>query len=207
MNEGANALVFWILVPLFVAVGLYLIWYSRRRKKMLKTFAKTHQLLIRPEQEQALQKTLDSCFSLKNENLVRSFGQLSSLVDGGNVWVFRAVELLDLNPHSQSYSTHFSRIVALFGISTSHDEFFILDNSMQARPRIPGSNTPSSEVTEISQRLAASHNARHALSVTLNSKHGLIYFEPLGTGGEALSDVESLYSIANNMYAELSGNV
>lgn len=54
MNDGSGALVFWILGPLFGALGLCLIWYSRRRKKMLEAFAKTHQLQIRPEYEKEL---------------------------------------------------------------------------------------------------------------------------------------------------------
>ncbi len=207
MNEGAGAVVFWILVPLFVAVGLYLIWYSRRRKKMLEAFSQTHRLRIRPEHEKELQKTLDSCFSLKDENLVRSFGQLSSLVDGESIWLFRTVELLDLNPHAQSYSTHFPRIVALFDISKDHDEFFVLDKSMQASQMLPRSNSPNPHVTELAKRIAASCKARHPLSVTLTGGHGLIYFEPLVTGGETISDVNSLYCIAKNMCEKLSEDV
>lgn len=206
MNEGSDALVLWILVPVFAAVGLYLIWYSRRRKKMLAEFAKTHQLCIRPEHGDALQKTLDSCFALENENFVRSFGQLSSLVDGGSIWLFRTVELLDLNPHGQSTATHFSRVAALFGVSTGHDEFFVLDTSMQVRQRIPGANPPKPDAAEVTQRVAASCNARHSLSVTLAQGHGLIYFEPLITGGETLSDVNCLYSVAKNMREELARN-
>jgi hypothetical protein len=203
MNQGSSALVFGILVPLFIAVGLYLIWYSRRRKKMLDVFAKTHQLSIRPEHADELQKTLDSCFSLKDKNLVRSFDRLSSLIDGGSIWLFRAVELLDLNPHGQSYSTHFPRIAALFEVSAGYDEFFLLDKSMRARQRLPEPDDVDAGVVEITKKIAASCNARHALSVTLAHGHGLIYFEPLVTGGETISDVAVLYGIAKNMRAEL----
>jgi hypothetical protein len=207
MSEGSGSLVFLILILLFMAVGLYLIWYSRRRKKMLDAFAKTHQLRIRPEHEKELQKTLDSCFLLKDKGLVRSFGQLSSLVDGESNWLFRAVELLDLNPHAQSYSTHFSRIVALFDILTDHDEFFVLNKSMQASQKLPRSKSPNPMIIEITKRIAKSCKARHTLSVTLTCGHGLIYFEPLTTGGETISDVSSLYCIAKNMSEKLSGNV
>jgi len=207
MNEGSGALVFWILAPLFVAVGLYLFWYSRRRKKMLEAFAKIHQLRIRPEYEKELQRTLDTCFTLKDEGLVRSFGQLSSLVDGESIWLFRAVELLDLNPHAQSYSTHFARIVALFDISKDHDEFFVLDKSFHANKRLSGSKSPNPNVIEISKQIAKSCKARHPLSMTLTRGHGLIYFEPSVTGGETINDVNSLYCIAKNMCEKLSENV
>lgn len=207
MGEGSDAVVFWILFPVFAAVGLYLFWYSRRRKKMLEAFAKMHNLRIRPEYKEDLQKTLDTCFSLGDTSLERSFGQLASLVDGGSIWLFRAVELLDLNPHAQSSSTHFPRIAALFDHSTEHEEFFVLDKSMQTRQRLPGSKSPDIKVTEIAKRTAISCKARHPLSVTVTRGHGLIYFEPLATGGETISDVNSLYCIAKNMCARLSGDV
>jgi len=74
MQDGANTLVFWILAPLFAAVGLYLIWYSRRREKMLEAFARAHRLRVRTDCKEEIQKTLDDCFSLAGAGLVRSFG-------------------------------------------------------------------------------------------------------------------------------------
>lgn len=207
MNEGTGAVVFWILIPLFVALGLYLFWYSRRRKKMLGMFAKIHQFQIRPDYDKELQETLDTFFSFKDSGLVRSFGQLSSLIEGESIWLFRAVELLDLNPIAQSYTTHYPRIVALFDTSTVHEEFFVLDKSMQARQRLPRSKAPNTKVTEIVKRTATSCKARHPLSVTLTSGHGLIYFEPFVTGGETINDVDSLYCIAKDIGEKLSGSI
>lgn len=206
MNEGSGALVFWILIPLFGAVGLYLLWYSRRRKKMLESFTKTNQFLFRPEQKNALQKTLDCCFSLKQESMVRSFGQLSSPVEKESIKLFRTVELLDLNPHARSNSTHFSRIAALFKIPKIYEEFFILDKSMQARRRIPDSRPINPDVLQQSKQIAAECEARHTLSVTLGSGYGLIYFEPIVTGGETMSDVNCLYCIAKSLRKAFSGN-
>ena len=82
MNEVSGSLVFWILVPLFVAVGLSLFWFSKRCNKMIETFAKMHQLRMRAEFDKKLQETLDSCFSLKDRGLARIFDRLSSLVGG-----------------------------------------------------------------------------------------------------------------------------
>jgi hypothetical protein len=172
---------------------------------MLETFAKTHRLSIRPEYESDLQKTLDDCFSLEAKGLVRSFSRLSSIVDGGRVWLFRAVELLDLNPRAQSYSTHYSRIAALFDVPTkSNDEFFLLDKSMRVNQRLPETEPPDSYAIETLKRIAQSCEARHSLSVTFAHGHGLIYFEPLVTGGEVMSDVNSLYCIAQKMCEKLS---
>jgi hypothetical protein len=167
---------------------------------MLEAFAKAHRFRVRPEYEKEFQKTLDSSFSLNEDGLVRSFGQLSSLVHDGHIWIFRAVELLDLNPHAQSYSTHFSRIVALFDAPPGLDDFFMLNKSMQAIQRLPRSKPPNPEVTDATKRVAVSCKARHPLSVTVTHGQGLIYFEPLVTGGETIDDVDCLYCIAKGMH-------
>jgi hypothetical protein len=196
-------LVFWILGPLFAALGLYLLWYSRRRRRMLEAFAGKHRLRIQPGYREKLQETLDGAFSLEGEGLVRSLSQLSSIVDGGSVRIFRTIELLDLNPYAQSYTTHYNRIAALFEIPAGHDEFFLLDKSMQASRMLPGAGTPAPEVVDLARRAAVSCSARHPLSVTLARGHGLIYFEPLVVGGESLGDVDSLYCIAKQLHDAL----
>jgi len=202
MNQGSNSIVLWMLVPLFIAAGFFLIWYTPHRKAMLQTFSKKYHLPIRPERKEELQKSLDDFFSLKHLSLVRSFAQLSSIIDAGPIWLFRTVELLDLNPLARSYSTHFSRIAALFKVSTNHEEFFILKKSMHAIQKLPRSKTLNNELTDIIKPITVSCNARHPLSVTLVNGHGLIYFEPLITGGETISDIECLYCIAKKMYEE-----
>jgi hypothetical protein len=201
-----NALLFWILCAAFAAVGLHMILYSRRRRRMLESFAEKHQFKIKPDHEGAIQKVLDTCFSLKSNNLVRSFGQLSSLVDGGTIWLFRSIELLDLNPYGKSESTHFPRIAALFDISKTHNAFFVLGKSMQTRPMIPGAAEIKAEVARLATQSASACDARHPLSVTLAQGHALIYFEPLVTGGEKPADVEALYCIAQNMRHELASD-
>jgi hypothetical protein len=205
MNEGAGNIALWILLPAFAAVGLYLVWYSRRRKQMLEAFARTHQFLLRPERIDELQADLDRCFTLKDEALLRSFGQLSTPVDAERIWIFRAVELLDLNPHAQSSSTHFSRIIVLFDVAASYNEFFVLDKSGQAQQRLSGRPVPSADVIEIAKRIVTQCAVRHAISVTLSDGRGLIYLEPSITGGETLEDVSSLYCAAKGMAEALAG--
>ncbi len=192
MNESSDMLVLWILGPLFLAVGIHLLWYTRRRKKMLEAFAKTRSLRVRPERKEALRKTLEHCFSIKRDGLVRRFDQLSDPADGGSFLLFRAVELLDLNPHGQAHNTHSPRMTALFDVPTHHDELFLLDRSMRAAARLPASRAPDPDVAELARRAATSAGARHPLSVTLAGGKGLIYYEPLLTGGETMGDVDAL---------------
>lgn len=201
MNEGT--IVAWILIPTFLAVGVYLIWYSRRRKKLVESFADLHQLPMCPERKAQIQVALDTSFVLK-DGLVRTFGQLSSLVDGFGIWMFRTVELLDLDPHAQSHSTHFNRIAALFEISADHGEFFLLDAAGQPHRKLPGRNQPNAAVVKTVRLISQACSVRHALSVTLSRGHGLIYLEPAVVGGETMADVNTLYCVAKKMRAELA---
>ena len=75
---------------------------------------------------------------------------------------------------------------------------------MQIIKKLPKSKSPNPNATNISKQAAKSCKARHAISVTLKGRHGLIYFEPLVAGGETISDINSLYCIAKNMCKKLS---
>lgn len=129
MNEGSATSIGWLLGVAFVAVGLYLVWYSQRRKKMLAAFAVEHGFAIDRSSTAQLQQSLEPCLQFDIAGIVREFGQLSTLVDAGTVLIFRAVELIDLSPNTQPNSTHFSRIAAFFDISNAYDEYFLIRKS------------------------------------------------------------------------------
>ncbi len=204
MTANSDTLLLWILLPLFAAVGLYLFWYSRQKKKTLEAFAWAQQVPFRPELETELLATLDRCFPLQENGLIRSFEQLSSIIDAGPVRMFSAVELLDLNPHAQASSTHFSRIAALFKAPEEFDEYFLLNRAGQVNTILPAGKSPAAHITELTREAATTSRAEHTLSVTLKNGYGLIYLEPLVTGGETLTDIEALYSIARKMHQTLS---
>jgi hypothetical protein len=115
------------------------------------------------------------------------------------------VELLDLNPGTKAYSTHFTRIIALFRITTDVNEFFGLNKSLQITQKISGSDTLSPDVETVTKHITLSCNAPHNISITFAHGHGLIYFEPMITGGESLQDIECLYCIAKKMHVEFGG--
>lgn len=196
-------LVWWIIVPVFLSVCAYLIWFARRRRKMLETFATAHRFDVRPDLEDDVQNVLDDCFSLHENGLVRSFGQISSVVDGGAIRLFRSVELLDLNPAGTSQSTHLPRIAALVDVADQDSASFVLDRSGRASPLIPGSEPVDSGIPNIVSRIAVASSARHGLTVTMAKGKMLVYLNPLVTGGETAADVESLYSIAKRLRDEL----
>jgi hypothetical protein len=205
MDEPSGMTVFWILGPLFVAVGLYLAWYTRRRRRLLETFAARHGFPVLQTVAEPLQALLDERFALEGEGLVRSFGQVASVVEGDGVRLFRAVELLDLNPYAQADSTHFARIAALFGVPASLDAFFLVERDGRTRSRFGGAGPSDAALVEVVRQTVAACGGRHPLSVTFAGGSGLVYFEPRVTGGENAEDISALYAIAMQVREGLSG--
>jgi len=95
----------------------------------------------------------------------------------------------------------------LFDIPIEYEEFFVLDKSMRVIRRLPEANRPDPDLVKEVKRITGLCGSRHPLSVTLGKGCGLIYFEPLVTGGENLSDVDSLYCIAEKIRENLAGDI
>jgi hypothetical protein len=199
MSEALTLSIGWIIGAVFAAVGLYLVWYSQRRKKMLTTFAAKHSFAIDGNRTAKLEHSLAQCLRVGIPGIVREFGQLSTPVDAGSVQIFRAVELIDLSPNTQPDSTHFSRIAALFDIAQEYDEYFLLRKSREVANLHPFHESLDTNAVQVAADIALSCEARHTLSVTLRRGKGLAYFEPTLTGGENKADIDALYCIAKGM--------
>jgi hypothetical protein len=193
----------WILVAAFVAVGIHLLLYARRRKKMLRDFARRHLLTVSEDYREHVQDILDRCFQLEQSGLVRSFSRISEVVQADGVWIFRAIELLRLRPSGNSRRDYSNRLAAVFAVDSSHQEFFLLDRSGQAVSRVPGAQPPDAAVTEVVQEAVRSCDAKHPLSVTLSDGQALIYFRPLIVGGEKPADIDAIYCLAREMGRKL----
>ena len=199
MSEASAGSIGWIIGAAFAAVGLYLVWYSQRRKKMLTTFAAEHGFAIDHNRTAKLEHSLADCLRFGIAGIVREFGQLSTPVDAGTVQIFRAVELIDLSQDTQPDSTHFSRIAAFFDISKNYDEYFLLSSSQGISNLHPIHDSPDTLAVQVATDIVRSCEARHTLSVTLRNGKGLLYFEPTVTGAENKADIEALYCIAKGM--------
>ncbi|MBV1789814.1 hypothetical protein KQ940_17295 [Marinobacterium sp. D7] len=186
----------WILLPLFATVGLYLIWYARRRRRMMARFAREKGLSIRRDYRKPLQRCLDNAFALPQTEATRSFGQLAAIVDAEKAWLFLAVELLDLSRYGQAQSTHFPRLAALFKVRPELEGFFLIDTLGRVEDLVPEIPPAKPGVVTAAHEAMKAHGAGHTLSVTLSNGYGLIYFEPRITGAGDRADLESLYGIA-----------
>lgn len=202
--SNSPELVFSLLTIAFTAVGIHLWRYGRKRKRLMQQFAKSQGVSFKPELIQLLEQTLEACFTLPYTGLVRSFAQFSNLINAGEIQLFQCVELLDLNPHAHSESTHFSRIAALYKVDQSEQCFFIYYPSGTHAPRLAQQWQPSQSILEKIEKPIKTAAIRHPLSITINNGMMLIYFEPLITGGESAEDIKALYQTAKRLHQALT---
>jgi hypothetical protein len=192
--------VFWILVPLFVAVGAYLVWYSRRGRRLVMAFAREKGLRYRPGDDGQLAAALDEALGFDEPGLVRSFGQVRDIVyDRESVQLFRTVELLDLNRYGTSQSTHYSRVAVTFEVSPDLELFALVSPDLRCQSRLGSDSSVPQEPVTVIRSVLENQRPRCPLSVTLKRGRGLIYLEPLVTGNVRPEDLEYLIAIGRGL--------
>jgi hypothetical protein len=194
--------IFWILVPIFLAVGLYLVWYSRRTRRMISDFASAKNLTYHGGDDGQLAAVLDEALRFERPGVVRSFGQIRDIVyDDDTVVLFRTVELLDLSPYGSSQSTHQGRVAATFEVSDRHDLFVLVHPDLQCQSRVGSESAiPEEDVATIRGALEK-RPPRCPLSVTLKRGRGLVYLEPRVTGNVKPEDLNYLIATGRDLRA------
>ncbi len=186
-----------ILVPAFVLVGLWLLIYSRRRSRMLKSFATRHALVYRPGEDGGLEQELNRAFALPLP-LGRDFSRVRDIAEGEGVRLFRVTEALDLNPYGQAQNTHFGRIAVFMAADTDADLFFRTRGPRKIDFVLPGETgrNQADGTFRTLRQILADNPPPCTLSVTIRNGRFLAYLEPLVTGGEKEPDLGYLYRLA-----------
>lgn len=194
--------IFWILVPIFLALALYLIWYSRRTRRLISDFARAKNLRYRRGDDGRLAAALDEALRFEQPGLVRSFGQIRDIVyDDDTVVLFRTVELLDLSPYGSSQTTHQSRVATTFEVSDRYDLFVLVHPDLHWQSRLgSGSAVPKEDVAVI-RGVLEKRPPRCPLSVTLKRGRGLVYLEPRVTGSVKSKDLDYLIATGQGLRA------
>jgi hypothetical protein len=192
----------WILVPIFVGVGLYLIWYSRRTRRMILDFARAKNLRYRGGDGGQLAAALDEAMRFERPGLVRSFGQIRDMVYGDDtVVLFRTVELLDLSFYGPSQNTHQGRVAATFEVSDRHDLFVLVHPDLRCQSRLGSESAVAEGDIAIIRGVLEERRPRCPLSVTLKRGRGLVYLEPRVTGSVKSEDFDYLIATGRDLRA------
>jgi hypothetical protein len=208
MNTAGDTRVFYILIPLFMAVGVYLLVYSRNRAVMLRRLAKERDLKHTPKDDGQMATELDKAFYLPEPGYARAFMRVRDIVrkkvQDGAIALMRFTELLDLNPRGQSGHRHGNHLGATFPAPAGMDLFMIRQsNGHYVNQYPPGRNPAKQPGFETVRQVVEADPPAHPLSITFSRGRGLVYLMPLRTGSEKLPDARYLFGLAERLHAAL----
>lgn len=203
-RASGDVWVFWALGAAFLAVGVHLFLFGRRRRKMLHRFARGHALSYDPDPSDALEEEMNRAFRLDEVGFVRAFMRVRDTVGDGRIRVFRCVELLDLDRWGSGQNPHHNRIAALFPADPALRHW-----SMHGRDahRLDGVVPKGHMDPAVSERVEATlseHPPRCPISLTVSGGLGLLYLEPTMVGSETEADVEYLFTLADELARRLA---
>jgi hypothetical protein len=121
--------VFFILIPIFVLIGLWLLIYSKRRSNLVKGFGTNNGLFYRQRDDGTLEQALTRAFALKAP-LGRDFSRIRDIVEDDGICLFRVTEVLDLSHYGMPQNTHFGRIAVFFETKKDLESFFLVKNAV-----------------------------------------------------------------------------
>ncbi len=203
MNTEGDMKVFFILLPLFLAVGVYLLVYGRKRAAMMREFAARRGLKHLSGDDIGLTGELNGKFGLSGGR-ARSFSKVRDIVASDEVLLFRCVELLDLNPYRKSAATHHGRIAVTFKVPEDVDLFVSRDPDGTYRSVYPPAADLSRErLFPAIKEVVEKDPPPHVLSMTFREGRALLYLLPLVVGSEKREDLDYLFRTAERLSSTL----
>jgi hypothetical protein len=203
MKASGSMEVFWILGAVFVALGVYLFIYSRRRGRLMRDFAIMRGLSYAARDDDGLEQELERVLDYSIPGIARSFFRIRDIIQGAGITMFRGTELLDLTPYGKSQNTHFGRIAAYFDIGSDSDVYVTFMPDGGYRDRHPaGGNPEEAAGFAVLKTAIGEEPLSHPFSATLRGGKALLYFEPT-FGSEKPDDLQQLYELAHELKQKL----
>ena len=195
----ANSLVFILLGVAFAAVGLHLVFYSRRQAGVIRKFAESRGYPHTDRDDGSLEDQLERAFEIEDAGCVRAFSQVRDIVCLPSGKLFRAVELIDLNPHASPDSPHHARVAVIFPCASERSGIFHIGSDLGVHQRYPREDDPvSARFPDLSPQVGIAPPP-HPLSLTLMRGNGLAYLEPAVTGSMAETHLTYLADLAERL--------
>lgn len=199
-----NPVVFVLLGVAFAAVGVHLFVYSRRRAAVLRRFAQSRGLPFEERDDGSLERHLDRAFGIEDPGCARAFGQMSDIVSLPQGKLFRAVELIDLNPHASVQSPHQARAAVLFPGAPEWSGIFHVTSDLAVRQRYPRERGPAHVGMPRLFEQAGAAAPPHPLCLTFMRGQGLAYLEPAITGSVTEAHLTYLADLAARFSSHLA---
>ncbi len=201
MTTHGDPKVFFILVPLFLALCIYLIIYNKKKAAFLKKFSTSRGLQYRPKDNGRLEDDLSSKLEIKEPGYVRTVFGIKDIIRYDSIRIFRCTELLDLDRYGTPQNTHFHRLALTFDLPEEVSLFFLFDPKRREY-RQPGPQKINLEGNRTFQAVKSCLGEMpppYPLSVTFSRGLVFLYLEPLMVGGEQEKDVEYLLELGKKL--------
>jgi hypothetical protein len=199
--------VFLILIPIFAALGIYLILYNKKKSTLFKNFSSARGLQYQKKDDGQIEIVLSEKLKIEEPSYVRSISDVKDIIRYGEILIFRCTELLDLYKYGNSQTTHFPRVALSFDAPQAASVFFIFypktGEYKSCYP--PDKNLNEDKYFQKVQSLLRDFSPPHPVSITFSRGTAFIYLEPLVVGGEKEGDLDYLLNLGKRIKDILGG--
>jgi len=194
VDIDGNGLVFVVLGAAFAGVAIHLLLWSRRQSRLVRRFARERGLDYRAGGSSRLEDAVNACAAMEETGIVRAFSGLRDVVslDGGTL--FRATELLDLNPWGSPQNTHQKRTAVFFRAPEAPAGIFFVTPTLSVEQRYPRGGSAAEQVRSHLEQ-AGIPAPPCTLSLSLAPGGGIAYLEPAITGALSRRHLEYLVDL------------
>lgn len=193
--------VFFILIPIFAVLGLYLIIYNRKKSALFKNFSSARGLRHQKKDDGQIERTLSEKLKIEEPNYVRTISGVKDIIRYGEILIFRCTELLDLYKYGNPQTTHFPRVALSFDAPQDASLFFIFyPKTAEYKSCYPSDkNINEDKYFQNIKSLLRDLPPQHPVSITLSRGSAFIYLKPLVVGGEKETDLDYLLNLGKRI--------
>ena len=193
--------VFFILVPIFAAVGVYLVVYNRKKSALFRDFSSSKGLQYQKRDDGYIEKALTEQLKIEEPNYVRAISGVKDIIRHGEIIIFRCTELLDLYKYGNPQTTHFPRVALSFDTPQDASLFFVLypktGEYKSCYP--PDKNLNEDKYFQNTKSALQDFPPPHPVTITLSRSTAFIYLEPLVIGSEKERELDYLLNLGKKL--------
>jgi hypothetical protein len=201
MSASGDTTVFFILLPIFVAVGIYLIIYNKKKSAVFRNFCSARGLRYQKKDDGQIEKALTEKLRIEEPNYTRAISGVKDIIRYGEILIFRCTELLDLYKYGNPQTTHFPRAALSFEAPHDASLFFIFFPKTGEYKSFypPDKNLNEDKYFQNIKSILPDLPPPHPVSITLSRGTAFIYLEPLVVGREKESDLDYLLNLGKKL--------
>jgi len=197
MSASGDPKLFFLLIPIFAAVGIYLIIYNKKKSALFKNFSSSRGLQYQQKDDGQIERALTEKLKIEEPNYARAISGVKDIIRYGEILIFRCTELLDLYKYGNPQTTHFPRVALSFDAPKDASLFFIFypktGEYKSCYP--PDKNLNEDKYFQNIKSALQDLPPPHPVTITLSRGTAFIYLEPLVVGGGKEKDLDYLLSL------------